>query len=752
MKKPVKVIFIVFGVLFLLIIIISLFISPVAKHYIEKNSKDIVGRTVTMDKFRFNLFSGSLKVVGFDMKEQDGQESFFRFDTLSVRVKLFDFLRHKVTVQKIYLSDLHLTVWQKGNEFNFNDIIRKFGSTDTVAEAPRKPSKPWETGIYNIQLRAGNIFYRDLKLGSKWDMTDLNLKIPGVYFSGQETDIGFNLLFADGGKLGSSLQYNIETSAFRIQLDLENFSIRDMLPYLQQNMRLGTLAGSLDAHIHINGDTQHIMNSVIQGKAALRNLDMRDDRQQPALAADSLSMDIKAISLSESTYLLNEFSARGVATMYVMEKDSSSNFTYLLKKSAAPSGTATAKGQSQSAPVHLAIGNVDLRGIHVKFKDNTLQVPFTYEMKDIAIAAKNFDPDRGNDISIKGKLGNTGMADIRWIGNFNDLSNLNLKADFNSVEIKDFTPYSLEYCAYPITAGILTFTSQNTITANMLKGVNDVDIFKCSVDKVNRDVKPVMKVPLKLAVYVLKDRNDKISIDLPVEGDIRSPKFSYKKIIIKTLTNLLVKVSLTPLDFLAGSTGLKSDRLDAIEFTTLQEDFTSAQYDRFSRLASVIQAKPDLVLGISQDINYTQAIKDQSLASLKTDYYIMTKAPGKSADSLDMLSRAAIAQIRDNDPALLQYADMRPDAPVGGDIYTKAMALYRDKVNEQIGKLAEKRNQLLVDYMQAPAASIKVETVALVPGKTYEGKSVFKTSLTLPGEEPMTAPADNDSADDADNR
>ncbi len=748
MKKPVKVTLIVVGILFLIIVIVSLLISPVAKWYIEKNSKELVGRVVTMDKFRFNMFSGSLRVVAFDMKEQNEQESFCKFDTLSVKVKLFDFLKHKVTIQKIHLSNIHVSIWQRGEEFNFDDIIKKFASTDTVPAPVSEESKPWEIGIYDIQLRSGNVFYKDLVIGSKWDMLDLNLKIPGVYFSGKETDIGFNLLFADGGKLGSSLQYDIEKSTFKIRVDLENFSIAGLLPYLQQNMRVESLTGMLDTHIHITGDMQHVMNSVVQGNVALRSFDMRDDRQELVLAANSLSMDMAEVSLAESKYILNEFSAEGLSTQYVMEKDSSSNFTYLMKESTVPPDTvaATSKSDTTAVVMHLAIGKVDLRGIHVTYKDNSLQMPFVYELKDIAIAAKNFDPDKANDISIKGQLSTTGMANIRWMGNFNDLSNLNLKIDMSSVELKDFTPYSMEYFAYPITNGIVTFTSQNIIANSMLKGTNGLDIFKCNVDKKSQAVKPVMKVPLRLAVYVLKDRNDKIKIDLPVEGDIRSPKFSYKNIIINALVNVLVKVSLTPLDFLAGSMGFKADQLDQIEFNTLQEDFTSAQYDRFNQLAAVIQAKPDLILDIQQDVNYTQAARDQSFASLKTDYYTMMKAPGKVADSLDMLARTDIANIKDNDPGLIQYTNARPDVPAEGDLYTKAMALYKDHVNDQIGKLAEKRNKLLVDYlvtrMNVPAANVKVETIPVVPGKVYDGKSVFRTNLSLPGEEPIAETPD----------
>ena len=758
MKKPVKISLIVAGILFSIILIIALIISPIAKNYVEKNSKELVGRVVTMDKFRFNLFGGSMRIIGFDMKEQNERESFCRFDTLAVKVKLFDFLRHQVTVQRIHLSNIQVSVWQQDSIFNFSDILQKFESTDTVPAPVVEESTPWAIGLYDIRLRDGNVFYSDLVVGSKWDLLDLNLNIPGVYFSGKETDIGINLQFADGGRLGSSLQYDVEKSTFRISVDLENFSIEGVLPYLQQNMRAGSLTGILDAHINIDGDAEHVMNSIVQGTVAVHSFDMRDDREELVLAADSIRLDMAEISLAESKYILNEFAAYGLSTQYVMEKDSSSNFTYLMSLSAIPADTIgvpadtlavattdTVEADTATTAMHLVIGNIDLQGIRVEIKDNSLQIPFTYELKDIAIAAKDFDPDKSNDISIQGKLNATGMVDIRWKGNYNDLSNMDLKIDVTNVNMKDFTPYTMEYFAYPITDGVATFTSQNVITKNMLKGVNGLDIFKCAVGTASKEVTPIMKAPLRLAVYVLKDRDEKIKIDLPVEGDIRSPQFSYKKIIIKTLTNLLVKVAMSPLDFLAGAMNFKSDQLDEVEFTIMQEDFTSAQYDHFNQLSTIILANTDLILEMKQDINYTQALREQSLSSLKTDYYIKTKAPRKVADSLDMPTKAEIANIRDSDPGLIQFANASPGAPSEGDIYAKAMEIYKDRVNGQIEKLAEKRTKLLTDYfvtrMNVPAANVSIETIPIEQGKSYSNKNVFKTGFSFPGEEPLAQEA-----------
>ena len=739
MKRITKIGLIVIGILLLIIILISLLISPIAKSYIEKNSNDLVGRTVAMEKFRVNIFTGSLRIAGFDMKEQNGQESFVLFDELSVKMKLFDLLRHKVTVQKIHLSGLHLSVWQEGANFNFNDILKKFESTDTTQV--EESSRAWEIGLYDILLREGNIFYSDLSVGSKWDMKNLNLKIPGIYFSGKETDIGLNLLFADGGSLATSLQYDIETSAFNLQLDLEDFSISGVLPYLQQSMRIETLSGMLDAHINIKGNAQHIMNSVVQGTVALNSFSIYDDRQEPVLTAESLSVDVAEISLAESKYVLNEFSVQNLYTQYVMEKDSSSNFTYLMKSSNLQSDTLTVveEQDTTSTAMHLFIGKVDLQGICVGFKDNTLQQPFVYELKDISIKANDFNPDITNKIDIAGKLGATGTADIYWSGNFSDLSNLNLKVNLTGVDMKEFTPYVMDYFAHPITGGVMTFTSQNTVSNNMLKGANKLDIFKFNVGKSDKNIKPVVKIPMRLAVYVLKDRDDKIKMDLPIEGDISSPKFSYKKIITQTLVNLLVKVALSPFDFLANSMGFNADQLDEIEFANLQEDFTSEQYERFNQLSAVALAKPELLLEITQDINYTQTVKEQVIFNLKRDYYF-DEHPKKATDSLGILIKEEITKIKDTDAKLLRYADSRFDTLVEGDIYAKALILYQSQVNEQIGTLSEKRNQLFADYlvtrMQVPATNIRVETLPFEPNKVYNNKSAFKISISLLEEEP----------------
>lgn len=81
-------------------------------------------------------------------------------------------------------------------------------------------------------------------------------------------------------------------------------------------------------------------------------------------------------------------------------------------------------------------------------------------------------------------------------------------------------------------------------------------------------------------------------MELPVKGNITSPEFSYRKLIFKTLTNLLVKIAVSPVTFMANSLGLSPDKLQSIPLDPCQWEFTSEQFSTLNDLAKIIQSKP----------------------------------------------------------------------------------------------------------------------------------------------------------------
>ena len=109
-----------------------------------------------------------------------------------------------------------------------------------------------------------------------------------------------------------------------------------------------------------------------------------------------------------------------------------------------------------------------------------------------------------------------------------------------------------------------------------------------------------MKVPLKTALYILRDKDDKILIDLPIKGNVDSPEFNYMKLVWKTLGNLLVKVATSPVRALGNALGMNSSNLDFIAIEPDQRGFTSEQYHLLSDLATIAKSDSLVIITLEQ--------------------------------------------------------------------------------------------------------------------------------------------------------
>ena len=221
----------------MLIVIAAIAVSPVAKNYIEKHDRELIGRSIRMERLRMNIFTGRLRIEGLRIGGSEDSTTFFRLDSFEMRMRLWPLLGNRVLVKKISFAGPDVKIYQRGNAFSFDDITARFaGDTTAVAATPEKTSKPWEIGIYDISIRNGRVFYKDLALDAEWGMNDINLHIPGVYFSGEKTDVGAVLNFAEGGSLSTDVGYNIESSEFDIGIRLQDFALAGTLPYFRQSL------------------------------------------------------------------------------------------------------------------------------------------------------------------------------------------------------------------------------------------------------------------------------------------------------------------------------------------------------------------------------------------------------------------------------------------------------------------------------------------------------------------------------------
>ncbi|MBQ9588172.1 MAG: DUF748 domain-containing protein [Bacteroidales bacterium] len=641
MKKWLKIILIVCSSIVALLLLVLLLVSPIAKSYVNSHGKELIGRQINVGKLRVNALAGRVKIYDLVVYEDDDKTAFFRLDTFDVSLKLRRLLSHDIHVRHITIAHPQVRLLQDGNRFNFSSIIDHFKTDDEEPDNDTTPSA-WSFGFYKIRLSDGEVYYADAKLKSEWDLKNLNLRIPGVYFDGSaNTDAGLALQLADGGVLRTEASMNMDNNDFSVDLALENFAISNVKAYLADAMNIGRLDGTLNAAIDVDGNLSDIMKMNVKGNVALDEIDIRDDNDGQVLACNNIAIAVNRINLAENYYDIKSVDIDGLASHFDLYSNGN-NFSRLTAKKAMPERTeqsempsnsqqsaASEKPDGAPKPLRFSVGSFAVSNAEFTYNDFSLPDRFSFPVKKINIKADHVTSQGDNNARIMAQLPHGGMAIVNWHGNIDSWKkNQHLVLNIKNLQLKDLSPYSVAYLGFPFTDGTFSFTSENSIRFSQLEGRNNIDLFNPEVGDKRSDVEAKVNIPLKAALYVLKDKDGKVDLDVPVAGNIDSPEFSYMKMVWKTLGNLMVKVATSPFRAVSKALGI-SGNLDYIAFNPLQANFNSEQYSTLNKIAEVLQYDTGLVVTLVPQINGEASYKQQSLYLLKEEYFI-SKNPDKA--------------------------------------------------------------------------------------------------------------------------
>lgn len=711
-----KILLIVAISIAVIIAIVAFAVSPIAKHFLINNSKELIGRKIDMENLSVNIFTGRLQVENFTLYEADDSTSFVAFDLFDVNVNLHKLLSKTAEIESVELSGADIRVVQNGNIFNFTDIIEFFSSDSTATDTVEEPSE-WNVVINDIHLNHSYLYYQDQEIGSEWKLKDISLVIPGIDLSDLSTDMGLQLDFTNGGKLETTMKYNTEKALYDLQVKIQNFHLSPVLPYLQQSLNIENLDGKFSADLAIHGSSEHILNFDVTGLVSLSEFNMLDTLQKSAASFDSVATTIKQIDLINNKIELSSLYISGLHSYYEIFQDKNDNFSMLIKADTTQTQDSLAVAYADTTeekPFVLIINDLRIANTNFDFIDNSLPQPFNYTISDICVSSTNFNITKQNTIEANAVLQNSGKLKLKWIGSIEDISNQNISVFLNNIDLQSFTPYSLAMFGNPITNGHISIQSQNVIINNRLKGTNKVSIFQPQIGDKDKSVKAEYNVPLKMGLYILTDKNGKVDLDLPISGNIDSPDFSYGKIIIKTLGNLLVKVAASPFNVLKNSNA----QIDQVCFNATATEFSNEEYAQFAQLGTMLREKPELKLHLTQNLLYRDAVTEYSINELKKNMAIQDSTNHITEDNAnELLIKEKYLAIPTKSEELRMFADkmlrernITPQAKLTTE--QKAVLIYESTVKQSITNDMQWRNSLVQNYLKTscsvPDSSFKI--------------------------------------------
>lgn len=733
LKKPVKIVLIIAGILVGLFLLVAALISPIAHHYIEKHSKELCNRVVTMDRLYVNLFNGSVTIKGFKALEENDQDVFLTFDKLYVNMSVWRLLDKTVKLTEITLVNPDVTVLQNGNRFNFSDIIDFYKSDEP--EEDKEPSN-WTVDLRNITLERGNVLYRDLAVNSRFKLNELALAIPRIYFSSKDTDIGLNLKFDDGGDLNIKLLYAIENNTYNLDVKLNQFSIAAAAPYIKQFLNVGDVGGRLTTDLNIVGDLDHILDIMANGNVVFQNLFVTDPKSGEVFSEiGKLDIGIEKIDIKKNIYHFSRVLTSDANFIYEITEDGNAISRMLALDDKIDTTETTTETDTatpiSTEPIDFLIKDLSINNSRFSYCDYTLRDTVRIPVSQVSSGIQNFRLDGPVTADLSAVVGESGQLTAHWQGNFSDLENQKFSVLLKNFKLKTVSPYSVHYLAHPISDGVLSFADNSTIVNNYITSENKIDIYNCVVEKKIKGAEKEFNVPLRAAVYILSDRKGKIAFDLPVKGDLSSPEFSYGKIIFKTFCNLMVKIAAAPIDLIAKSLNKEPDIFADIQYNIHPQGLGSESDDQLNKIADVLKEKDELVLEVQQSLNREENRKAYAIFSAKMDY---CKQNGTS-DGPALFSAAAA--VKDNDNKFQKYVENRLEGTsANGNLGDKCLKLYDlNVIDSYINKNLERRNEhILSVFTTQGIAADRIKMMPLGEKTTPKGKTLVSFNVQVKDE------------------
>ncbi|MDR5784225.1 DUF748 domain-containing protein [Caballeronia sp. LZ065] len=270
---------------------------------------------------------------------------------------------------------------------------------------------------------------------------------------------------------------------------------------------------------------------------------------------------------------------------------------------AAASAAAAPKAAEKSGPpVNLRFGQLVLQNGRVTYTDNFIKPNYTANLVAIngTIGAFGTHSTTPAPVDVMAKLAANGPVSIK--GQVNPLIDkpaLDLTASAHDVELTNLTPYSSKYAGYPITKGKLNVDLHYMLADNKLTANNHLFIDQLTFGD-HIDNSTATRLPVRLAVSLLKNSRGEIDVNIPISGSLDNPEFSIGGLVWQAILNLVQKAVTAPFTLLAHAFGGGSGAdLNFIEFNAGSADLTDAAQKKLETIAKALVDKPSVRVDVT---------------------------------------------------------------------------------------------------------------------------------------------------------
>lgn len=571
------------------------------------------------EQSEINLTSLSTNLRGLRLELAGQPEPLWRIASLALKDVAVDVAKKTIVIGALDGKDGSGYIQRdKDGAVNLARITKAQSGAPAPAQPEKKSDGGWRIEAKQIALDRFKIDVDDRATATPAKTSLSEIAIRGENFSTAKNQRGkatIRVKVNNKGLLRLAGTATVTPVSAKFSVEAQDIEVVPYQPYMDDKVNFLLTGGLIGTKGELAYETggEGVAKLNYQGSVQVADFgSVEKDGAQDLLKWKSLALDALQFNLEPFQLRIGEITLADFYSRLILGSDGKMNLQKLTvqtdekkEEPAAPAQpvekAAPPPAENAASPKPISIGKINLQSGNINFSDFFVKPNYSANLTSVEGVISELKPETPGDIDLKAKLDESAPVDIK--GKINPLSKdlfLDIIADAREIELGPMTPYSGKYVGYGIEKGKLSFNVKYKLENRKLSAENKIILNQLTFgDKIESPT--ATKLPVLLAVALLKDRNGVIDVDLPISGSLDDPQFSVGGIVLRIIINLITKAVTAPFSLLASAfgSGVSGDELSYIEFANGRASLDQPDREKIATLAKALNNRPGLNLEIS---------------------------------------------------------------------------------------------------------------------------------------------------------
>ncbi len=450
---------------------------------------------------------------------------------------------------------------------------------------------------------------------AKLDLSDITLAAKNISnLPVTNVTVELSLRWNKDGSIKVATAVSLKPLSADVQLDLDRLDLGTLDPYLEPKLNLFILGSKVGLHgkISLRTPENQLPKITFSGDASLDDFRTVDGvMAEDLLKWDSLRVSGIDVNLNPETVAVREIAVDNAYARLVIETNKTINLLNALRMTNAPTTNETKvavvkKSTAPSSPLpQISVGSMVVSNASINFTDRSLQpnVNMVIENAGGIISGISSEQLQHANVDLHAMVDGIGPAAITGVINpFSGTLTNDIKISVKDVDLTPTGPYSGKFAGYGIAEGKLNLDLTYELVGKKLNSKNIIMLDQFTFgEAVNSP--DATHLPVRLAVAILKDREGKIVMDVPIQGSLDDPKFRIGKVVQRAIVNILEKVATSPFSLLGAAFGGGGEELGYQDFAPGSAELTADDVKKLDALSKGLYERPGLNLEISGSVD-----------------------------------------------------------------------------------------------------------------------------------------------------